>query len=176
MSADYGVDALEWVTSLPLEIAQRRLDEDLWRVYRGKSQLYSLTATPLRPFLLTIIMSSERSPGTNRMRKIAGSFKGKISSLLHLSRAPTPSSIEMDSSSGNPTRWVTKFFSSTFHWNGFVLLSVSPLPVVGADHAPTEAYTLSPDPSIFKQPWVFHWTPACNLHVWPEEKLTSFSI
>ena len=48
--------------------------------------------------LLTIIMSREGPFETNRMRKVAGSLKGKLSSLLHLSRAPTPSSIEMDSS------------------------------------------------------------------------------
>ena len=98
-------------------------------------------------------MSSERPSKTNRMPHVAGSFEGKLSSL-HLSREPTPSSIEIDSSSDNPTRWVTKFFSPTFHWNSLVLLSISPLnmvPVVGIGHAPTtgtafatEAYTLSP--------------------------------
>ena len=72
-------------------------------------------------------------------------------------RAPTPSSIEMNSSSdNNSTRWVTDFFSPTFHWNSLVLLSILPLnmvPVVGVDHAPTtafaaEAYTPSLNPPI----------------------------
>jgi hypothetical protein len=58
--------------------------------------------------LLTIIMSNERLSDNTRMRKIAGSFKGKLSSILHLSRAPTasgtPSSIDMDSSSDNRTK------------------------------------------------------------------------
>ena len=102
-------------------------------------------------------MSSRKPSETNRTRKIAGSFKGKLSSLFNLSRAPSPSSIVMDSSSDNPTRWVTKFFSPTFHWNSFVLLlSISPLnkvPVVHVDHAPapvfsTEPYSPSPAPTI----------------------------
>jgi hypothetical protein len=54
--------------------------------------------------LLTIIMSNERPSDHNRIRRIAGSFKGKLSSLLHLSRAPTPSSIDKDSSSDNSTK------------------------------------------------------------------------
>ena len=64
----------------------------------------------LRALLFTIIiMSSKKQPETNRISKIAGSFKRKLSSL-HVSRAPTgtasgtPSSIEMDSSSDNPTK------------------------------------------------------------------------
>ena len=70
------------------------------------------TRTAHCDFILTIIMSSERPSETNLIRKVAGSSKGKLSSL---SQAPTPSSIEMDSSSDNPTRCVTKFFSPTFH-------------------------------------------------------------
>ena len=54
--------------------------------------------------LLTIIMSNERSSDQSRIRKIAGSFKEKLSSLLHLSQAPTPSSIDMDSSTDNSTK------------------------------------------------------------------------
>ena len=101
-----------------------------YRTCTLKSQAHSLpweeeTHNLLRLSLLTIIMSSERPHGTNRIRKAAGSFKGKLSSLLHLSRAPTPSSIKMDSSSDNPTlssaRCVTKIFSPTFHWNSLVL-------------------------------------------------------
>ena len=99
--------------------------------------------------LLTIIMSSEL-PETNRIRK------RKLSSLLHSSRAPTPSSIEIDSSSDNPTRRVTKILFPTFYWNSLALFSTSPLnkvPVAGVDHAPTtafatEAYTLSPGSPI----------------------------
>jgi hypothetical protein len=65
---------------------------------------------------------------TKRIGEMAGSFKGEPSSL-HLSRTPTPSSIEMDSSSDN--------------------LSPTRVPVVDVDHAPTttvttEAYTPSP--------------------------------
>ena len=60
--------------------------------------------------LLTIIMSNERPPDHTRLHKIAGSFKGKLSSLLpsHLSRAP--SSIDTDSSSDNSTKRVTGHF------------------------------------------------------------------
>ena len=86
----------------------------------GRANLNSLG--PLRFPHPTIIMPSENPSETNRIRKVAGSFKGKLSSLLKLSRGPSPSSIEMDSSSDNPTRWVTIFFSPTFHWNNFVLL------------------------------------------------------
>ena len=52
--------------------------------------------------------SSERPSETNPIRKIAGSVKGKLSSLLHLSRAPTAPSIKMSSSSDTATlaRWV----------------------------------------------------------------------
>ena len=42
----------------------------------------------------TIIISSKRQPETNRLRKITGSFEEKLFSFLHLSRAPTLSSIE----------------------------------------------------------------------------------
>lgn len=104
--------------------------------------------------LSTIIMSSERP---SKIRKIAGSFEGLLSSLFHLSREPTSSSIEMDSGSDSPTtKCVTKYFSSTFYWNSLLLSSVSPLnmiPVVGVDHAPTTAfatktYPQSPGPPI----------------------------
>ena len=98
---------------------------------------------PVRLSLLTNIMSSETPFKTNRIRKIAGSFKVKLSSLLHLSRAPTPSSIEMDPSSDYPTRRATESFTPTFHWNSLVFLRISPLnvvPVVGVDHAPTTAF------------------------------------
>ena len=67
-------------------------------VYREKEQAPSRTA--LRLSLLTIIMSSKRPSETNRIHKAAGSFKGRLSSFLHLSRAPP--SIEVDSSSDNP--------------------------------------------------------------------------
>ena len=63
-----------------------------------------LLTLELRVLFRTIVMSSKRPPETNRMRKIAGSFKGSLSSLLHLSRAATPSSIEMDLNSDNPTK------------------------------------------------------------------------
>ena len=53
--------------------------------------------------LLTIIMSNEWPSDHNCIRKIAGSFLGMLSSL-HLLRAPTPSSIDMDSSSDNGTK------------------------------------------------------------------------
>ena len=53
---------------------------------------------------LTIIMSSENPFETNPIRKIAGSFERMLFYPLHLSRAPSPSPIEMDSSSDNPTR------------------------------------------------------------------------
>ena len=55
-------------------------------------------------FFLTIIMSNERSSDHARIRKVAGSFKEKLFSLLHLTRAPAPSSIDMDSSSDNRTK------------------------------------------------------------------------
>ena len=68
---------------------------------------FSLVETWLS--LLTIIMSSERPSETNRVRKIAGSVKGKLSSLLHLPRAPNSAVDRMRSSSDNATlaRWAT---------------------------------------------------------------------
>ena len=88
--------------------------------------------------VLTIIMSSKRPPKTNHP--------------LHLSRAPSPSSIEMDSSFNNPTRWAIELFSLTFHWDNLVLLSISPLNMVPVVDAPmafaTEAHTPPPGPPI----------------------------
>ena len=55
-------------------------------------------------FLLTVIMSNERPFDLTDIRRITGSFKGKLSSLLHLSRAPTPSSIDKDPISDNSTK------------------------------------------------------------------------
>lgn len=80
--------------SLP---AQRRIQRN-----RGKSKLVQPHQASLRFSLLTIIISSERQPETNRVRK-----KRKLSSLpsRHMSRALSPSSMEMDSNSDNPTRW-----------------------------------------------------------------------
>ena len=75
-----------------------------------------------RDYLLTTIISSERLSETNRIHKIVRSFKGNLSFLVPLSRAPTSSSIGMDSSSDNPTRWVTEFSSPTFHWNIILVL------------------------------------------------------
>ena len=119
------------------------------KVTVGRTNSYSPTG--MIATLLTIIMSSERQPEANRIRKIAGIFKGK-SSLLP--QAPTPSSIEMDSSTDNPTKWATICFSPIFHWNlnSIVLLSISPLnivPVVGVDYTDitatiTKAYTQAP--------------------------------
>lgn len=101
--------------------------------------------------LLIIIMSSERQPETNRICNIcniAGTFKGKLSSILQLSRAPTPSSIEKVASSDNPTRWVTKILFSD------IPLKLSRTSVAGIDHVPitasatdSVAYTLSPIPA-----------------------------
>ena len=91
-------------------------------------------------------MSSKRPSKTNRIRNIAGSFKGKLSSLIHLSRAPTSSSIEMGSSSDNPTRWATEIIFSDISLKGIILLSISLLnlvpvgPVDHLDHAPTTAF------------------------------------
>lgn len=84
-------------------------------------------------------MSSRRPSESNRIHKIAGSFKGKISSLLHLLQASTPSSIEMDTSSGNPKRCVTNF-KTFIETVSYFFLSISPLnkvPVIGVDHALT---------------------------------------
>ena len=77
-------------------------------VYRGKSKLVQPQRTQPWLSLLTIIMSSERPSETNRIRKFAGSVKGKLSSFLHSSRTPTAPSIEMSSSSNNASlaRWV----------------------------------------------------------------------
>ena len=87
------------------------------------------------------------------MHKIGGFFKGNLSSLLHLSRAPTPLPIEMDSSSDNATRWATEFFSPTFHWNSSYLRISQPnvVPIVDVDDPltttfATEAYTLFSGP------------------------------
>ena len=124
------------------------------------SPITALGSGPLRLSLLTIIMSSERPSETNRIRKIAGSVKGKLSSLLHLSRAPTPSSIEVVPNSDNRTlaRWATEFFFfQHFIETVFVFFRISPLnvtPVVQVgDHKPTtafaaEAYSLSPSTGL----------------------------
>ena len=113
--------------------------------------------------LLIIIMSNERQPKTNRLCNIcniAGTFfsKGKLSSILQLSRAlaPTPSSIEKVASFDNPTRWVTKILFSDIFIEAVSYLLVFPhppvnTPVVGINHVPiaasatdSVAYTLSP--------------------------------
>ena len=63
---------------------------------------------------LTIIMSSKRPSETKRIgkkRKLTGSFEGGILSPLRLSPAPTPSSIEMDSSFDNQ-RWIAEILFS----------------------------------------------------------------
>ena len=98
-------------------------------------------------FLLTTILTSEGPIETNHIGKIVRSFNRKSSSLLQLSQAPTSSTIKMDSSFHNPTRWVTKFFSPTFHWNSAVLFSVSPLNMV-LDHAPTAAFATEAYPEF----------------------------
>ena len=76
---------------------------------------------------------------------------------LHLSRAPTPSSIEIDSSPDYPTRCIITLLSDiSLKQSLTLLLSTSPLsmvPVAGVDHAfttvfATEAYTLSPGSPI----------------------------
>ena len=100
------------------------------RVYRGK-----ITAR----LSLLIIMSSKRPSETNRMRDATEYIKRKLFQSS-LSRAPTPSSIEMDSSSGNRARWVMEFFFPTFHWNYLgTFKSISPLdidPVMSANTSP----------------------------------------
>ena len=111
------------------------------RLPRGEQTCTTLSHCDFSRLPVTIIIMLSKKPSeTNRIRKIAGYFKGKLSSLLHLlSRAPSPSSIEMDSSSNDPTRWVIKKISPTFHWKSFALLSISPInkvPVVLVDHAP----------------------------------------
>jgi hypothetical protein len=94
-------------------------------------------------------MSSEEPSGTSRIPKMTGSFENKLSSPLHVSRAPSPSSI--GPSSDNPTRWATEIFL----WHSLKqsrIMNISPLNIVsvhGIDNAPTtvfatEAYTESP--------------------------------
>ncbi|KAF8813464.1 hypothetical protein BYT27DRAFT_6373108 [Phlegmacium glaucopus] len=80
-------------------------------------------------------MSNERPSKNNRMHRAARSFKGKLSSLLNLSRSPTPSSIDVGSSFDNHTIAMTDAGTSN--------LPLNMAPVVGIDHAPvesTEAY------------------------------------
>ena len=91
-------------------------------------------------------MSNERPSDHTR---IAGSFEGKLSSL-HLSRTPTPSSIDMDSSD-NSAKWVTGHFVDYRLLLNNSLSSVLPpniAPVIGVNYAPTtgstEAPTVSP--------------------------------
>ena len=74
--------------------------DDICSVGRSNSAKL-VTATFEHTLLLTIIMSNERPSDQTRIRKIAGSLKGKLSSLFHLSRAPTPSSTNMNPSSDN---------------------------------------------------------------------------
>ena len=70
---------------------------------------------------LTIIMSNERPSDHTRtgMRKVIASFKRKLSSLLHLSRAPT--SIDRNSSFDNSTKWVTGYFMHRFLFINYIL-------------------------------------------------------
>ena len=66
---------------------------------------FTVGSSRLRLSLLTI-MSSKSPSEFNRMGDAAEYEKRKLteSSLSHLSRAPTPSSIEMDTSSDNRAR------------------------------------------------------------------------
>ena len=114
-----------------------------WKVYRGKSKLVQPQRSQPWLSLLTIIMSSKRPSETNRIRKIAGSVKGKLSSFLHSSRAPTAPSIETSSSSDNATlaRWVIwMLFSNILLKHSFVHLRFSPLDATSADHALTTRF------------------------------------
>ena len=113
------------------------------------------TKTSWGPRLLTINMSNEMPSDYTRICKIAGHFKRKLFSFLHLSQAPTQSSMDMSSNSDNSTKCVT----GPFHWllfNNSLLLSILPPnthPVVGVNHLPTtvfaatEASTVSPPAS-----------------------------
>ena len=100
----------------------------------------------------TIIMSKERPSKNNPIGKIARSFKGKFSSLLHASQPSRSLSIDMNLSSDNhmsARRYVAKWCCRTLM---DLSSSNSPLimvPVVGVDHTPTtavptaEVYTMS---------------------------------
>ncbi|KAF8812700.1 hypothetical protein BYT27DRAFT_6406090 [Phlegmacium glaucopus] len=85
-------------------------------------------------------MSSERPSRNNRVEKVARSFKGKLSSLLHLERPPTPSSIAVGLGSGSHLATVDAGTSN---------LALEMVPVVGVDRplatavGSTEAYTVS---------------------------------
>ncbi|KAF8813479.1 hypothetical protein BYT27DRAFT_7158386 [Phlegmacium glaucopus] len=84
-------------------------------------------------------MSNERPSKNNRMQKVTRSFRGKLSSLLHLSRSPTTSSIDVVSSSDNHTTATTDAGTSDLPFNI--------VPVAGVDHAPVasmKAYTVPP--------------------------------
>ena len=118
----------------------------------GANSTKLVTATDEHKLLLTIIMSNERPSHPTRIPKIAGSFTGKLSSLLQFSRAPKPSSIVMDSSFDNydtVTKWVTGHFIHQLLFNNSILSSVLPPnvpPVVSAStavFAATEASTVS---------------------------------
>ena len=77
------------------------MDQTLNSFTVGRECLHSPSGARIYFCFLDIIMSNERPSEKNSTRKIAGSFKGKLSSLLRLSRAPTSSSIETDSTSDN---------------------------------------------------------------------------
>ena len=99
----------------------------------------------------TIIMSKERPSKNNPIGKIARSFQGKFSSLLHASQPSRSSSIDVNLSSDNHmsagryvTRWCCGTMSDLFSSNSPLIVSV-----VDVDHAPTtavpttEVYTMS---------------------------------
>ena len=130
-------------------------------LYKPGCRLLGSTASPFafrtqtvgshESLTTTIIMSKERPSKNNPIGKIAQSFKGKFSSLLHASQPSRSSSIDMNLSSDNHMsagRYVAKWCCRT--WTD-LFSSNSPLivPVVGVDHAPTtavpttEVYTMS---------------------------------
>jgi hypothetical protein len=76
----------------------------LTTVGRANSAKLLTDLVVLRTHAPTTIMSNERLSDHTRIRNTARSFKGKSSSLLQLSRAPTSSSIDMDPSSDNGTK------------------------------------------------------------------------
>ncbi|KAF8799955.1 hypothetical protein BYT27DRAFT_6846053 [Phlegmacium glaucopus] len=97
-------------------------------------------------------MSRERPSKNNRIAKTTRSLKGKLSSLLHFSHPPTPSSINADSCPDNHTATTDAGTSNvSFHYP-----PSSQVPLVSIDCAPdtTVANTdpMSPPISIAGNP------------------------
>ena len=126
------------------------------------------------------------------MRKITGTLQGKLSSFLHLSRAPTPSLIDIDSSSDNDitmtsarTRRVTESFCSNCYLTSpyFTVIchSIWSLPLATSTHLPQRLLLIQNSNHTQYLPQIRYpfqrWYPPCpgNLILLVSQDQTLFS-